>query len=205
LAGADTLGAGIGKIGSSGDAAGWPVPTAAGAADARNHQIAAEAGRKFLATPSPPSSGPECAPEGNPGNALPFPQHANGGPDFIGEPREMNHVLAVDDDPAMRQMISDYLSDRDLRVSTAADSREMTSIIDENIVDLVILDLKLASEDGLKLLHELRARSNLPVIVLTGHRRDEVDRVVGLELGADDYLTKPFSPRELLARIRAVL
>ena len=117
----------------------------------------------------------------------------------------MNHVLAVDDDPAMRQMISDYLSDRDLRVSTAADSREMTSIIDENIVDLVILDLKLASEDGLKLLHELRARSNLPVIVLTGHRRDEVDRIVGLELGADDYLTKPFSPRELLARIRAVL
>jgi DNA-binding response OmpR family regulator len=117
----------------------------------------------------------------------------------------VQHVLAVDDDPAMRQLIADYLSDQDFRVSTAADGREMARVIEESIVDLVVLDLKLANEDGLKLLRELRASSSLPVIVLTGHRRDEVDRIVGLELGADDYLTKPFSPRELLARIRAVL
>jgi DNA-binding response OmpR family regulator len=117
----------------------------------------------------------------------------------------VQHVLAVDDDPGMRQLIADYLADQGFRVSTAADGREMARIIEESIVDLVVLDLKLAGEDGLKLLRELRAISSLPVIVLTGHRRDEVDRIIGLELGADDYLTKPFSPRELLARIRAVL
>jgi DNA-binding response OmpR family regulator len=71
--------------------------------------------------------------------------------------------------------------------------------------DLIVLDLKLAEEDGLQLVRELRMKSSVPIIIVTGHRRDEVDRIVGLELGADDYLTKPFSPRELLARVRAVL
>jgi two-component system, OmpR family, response regulator len=115
------------------------------------------------------------------------------------------HILAVDDDPTMRELVADYLGSHGFRVSTAANGRNMADIIDEHIVDLVVLDLKLAEEDGLKLVRELRARSDLPIIVITGHRRDEVDRIVGLELGADDYLTKPFNLRELLARVRAVL
>jgi two-component system, OmpR family, response regulator len=115
------------------------------------------------------------------------------------------HILAVDDDPTMRELIAGYLSNHGFRVSTAASGREVAGIIDEEIVDLVVLDLKLAEEDGLQLVNELRTRSNLPIIVITGHWRDEVDRIVGLELGADDYLTKPFSLRELLARVRAVL
>src|SRR5688572_12963222 len=102
-------------------------------------------------------------------------------------------------------MIADYLADRGFKVSPAADGRQAACILAAGDVDLVVLDLKLAGEDGLELLRRLRCDSDLPVIVLTGHRREEVDRVVGLELGADDYLTKPFSLRELLARIRAVL
>jgi DNA-binding response OmpR family regulator len=115
------------------------------------------------------------------------------------------HILAVDDDPTMRELIADYLSKHGFRVSAVADGKDMAGIIDESIVDLVVLDLKLREEDGLKLVGELRTRSNLPIIIITGHRRDEVDRIVGLELGADDYLTKPFNLRELLARVRAVL
>src|SRR5262249_31647405 len=117
----------------------------------------------------------------------------------------VRHVLAVDDDQATRAMIADCLTNRNIRVTTAADGREMAGVLSAGGVDLVILDLQLGSEDGLELMRSLRAESDLPVIVLTGHRRDAVDRVVGLELGADDYLTKPFSPRELLARVRAVL
>src|SRR5262249_53172124 len=115
------------------------------------------------------------------------------------------HVLVVDDDRAMRAMIADYLADQNVRVSDAADSREMQRMRAAGGVDLVILDLKLGNEDGLEIVRALRAESDLPIIVLTGHRRESVDRVIGLELGADDYLTKPFSPRELLARIHAVL
>jgi two-component system OmpR family response regulator len=115
------------------------------------------------------------------------------------------HVLAVDDDAGMRGLIADYLGAHDFRVSTAVDGKAMAKIVADSAVDLVVLDLKLADEDGLKVLRELRAGNDVPVIVVTGQRRDEVDRIVGLELGADDYLTKPFNPRELLARIRAVL
>jgi DNA-binding response OmpR family regulator len=115
------------------------------------------------------------------------------------------HILAVDDDPMMRDLVSDYLSKHGFRVSAVADGREMARVIDDRIVDLVVLDLKLGEEDGLKLVGELRTRSKVPIIIITGHRRDEVDRIVGLELGADDYLTKPFNLRELLARVRAVL
>ena len=115
------------------------------------------------------------------------------------------HILAVDDDPAMRELIAGYLSSRGFRVSTAAGGEDMARVIDGTVVDLIVLDLKLAGEDGLQLVRELRTRSNVPIIVVTGHRRDEVDRIVGLELGADDYLTKPFNLRELLARARAVL
>src|SRR3712207_2765353 len=114
-------------------------------------------------------------------------------------------VLVVDDDPAMRAMIADYLGSQGFDVATAADGAEMARALAGGAVHLVLLDLKLSAEDGLNLLRGLRAASKLPVIVLTGERREELDRVLGLELGADDYLTKPFSLRELLARIRAVL
>jgi DNA-binding response OmpR family regulator len=115
------------------------------------------------------------------------------------------HVLVVDDDPAVRTMIADYLVSQNFQVSTAADGREMARVLAGGGIDLAILDLLLGHENGLEIVRALRAESDLPIIVLTGHHLDEVDRVVGLELGADDYLTKPFSPRELLARIRAVL
>jgi DNA-binding response OmpR family regulator len=115
------------------------------------------------------------------------------------------HILAVDDDPAMRKLIADYLTSHGFRVSTAAAGTEAARTMDESVVDLVVLDLKLGEEDGLQLVNELRARSSVPIIVITGHWRDDVDRIVGLELGADDYLTKPFNLRELLARVRAVL
>ena len=114
------------------------------------------------------------------------------------------HVLAVDDDPLIRQMIADYLAKHDCRVSAVADGRAMREVLAREVVDLIVLDLKLRTEDGMSLARTLRDESAIPIIMLTG-RREEADRVMGLELGADDYLTKPFSPRELLARIRAVL
>jgi two-component system, OmpR family, response regulator len=117
----------------------------------------------------------------------------------------MKHILVVDDDPAMRGMIADYLGNRNFRVSAVADGEGMAQVRRDSVVDLVILDMKLAREDGLDLMRRLGSPPVAPVIVITGHRRDEADRIVGLELGADDYMTKPFSLRELLARIRAVL
>jgi len=117
----------------------------------------------------------------------------------------MKHVLLVDDDLPLQRMVCAYLDSQDFRVSAVSDGPAMERVIAEEIVDLVILDMKLADEDGLLLLRDLRARSTVPVIILTGARRDETDRIVGLEMGADDYVTKPFSQRELLARIRAVL
>ena len=114
------------------------------------------------------------------------------------------HVLAVDDDPSIRQLIGDYLGQNDFRVTAVADGQAMQEVLAEHVVDLVVLDLKLKAEDGMALARRLRDDSNIPIIMLTG-RAEEADRVMGLELGADDYLTKPFSPRELLARIRTIL
>jgi two-component system OmpR family response regulator len=114
------------------------------------------------------------------------------------------HVLAVDDDPSVRKMIADYLGDNDIRVTALASGREIADIMARDIVDLVVLDWRLPGEDGMEIARRLRAESHVPIIMLTG-RKEEPDRVMGLELGADDYLTKPFSPRELLARIRALL
>jgi DNA-binding response OmpR family regulator len=114
------------------------------------------------------------------------------------------HVLVVDDDADVRQMIVDYLGDNDIRTTALPDGRDVNRIMAEDVIDLLILDLKLPGEDGMQIVRRLRDDSNLPIIMLSG-RRDEADRVMGLELGADDYLTKPFSPRELLARIRALL
>jgi two-component system, OmpR family, response regulator len=114
-------------------------------------------------------------------------------------------ILVVEDDRTMRHVVVDYLREHNIRVTSASDRDEMIRSCAADEPDLVILDLRLGQEDGLDLLRELRARSDVPVIITTGHRRDEIDRVVGLELGADDYIIKPFGLRELLARIRAVL
>jgi len=115
------------------------------------------------------------------------------------------HILVVDDDPAMRDMLTGYLANQNFRVSAVEDGEAMSHVLRDDVVDLIILDMKLAHEDGLDLMRRLGTPPDAPIIVVTGHRRDEADRIVGLELGADDYMTKPFSLRELLARIRAVL
>jgi two-component system OmpR family response regulator len=114
------------------------------------------------------------------------------------------HILVVDDDPQIRDLLKEYLAQNQLRVSVTSTGGEMSAILTENAIDLVVLDLRLAGEDGMTLALKLREESAIPVIILTGVR-DEADRIMGLELGADDFLTKPFSPRELLARIRTVL
>src|SRR4030095_4114698 len=114
------------------------------------------------------------------------------------------HVLVVDDDPLIRQTIVNYLGDYEMRVTALASGREITDVTAREMIDLLILDLKLPGEDGMEIARRIRAQSNMPIIMLTG-RKEEADRVMALELGADDYLTKPFSPRELLARIRSLL
>jgi two-component system OmpR family response regulator len=114
------------------------------------------------------------------------------------------HVLILDDDPSVRQLVRDYLLENELRVSAVATGAEFTAVMGSETIDLVVLDLRLQGEDGMQIARRLRETSAVPILMLTG-RADEADRVMGLELGADDYLTKPFSPRELLARIRALL
>ena len=114
-------------------------------------------------------------------------------------------VLLVEDDQALQRLILDYFGQNDIRTLIAAGRDDMVKQFEANNVDLVVLDLRLGHEDGFDLLREMRSTSDVPVIITTGHRRDEIDRIVGLELGADDYLTKPFNLRELLARVRAVL
>jgi two-component system OmpR family response regulator len=114
------------------------------------------------------------------------------------------HILVVDDDPDIRELLEDYLTENALRVSVVASGKAMSQVLADEAIDLVILDLRLAGEDGMAIVRTLRDSSSIPIVMLTGVR-DEADRVMGLELGADDYLTKPFSPRELLARIRTVL
>ena len=117
---------------------------------------------------------------------------------------QIQHILVVDDDPAMRKLISEYLAENDFRVTVAADGRKMAAALTEHSIDLIVLDLRLPGEDGITIARRLREQSALPIVVVSG-RLHEADRVMALELGADDYLTKPFSPRELLARIRTVL
>jgi DNA-binding response OmpR family regulator len=115
------------------------------------------------------------------------------------------HVLALDDDPAVRRLVADYLGENDIRVTACASGAELNACMAREVVDAVILDLRLQGEDGMQIARRLREQSaGIPILMLTG-RAEEADRVMGLELGADDYLTKPFSPRELLARLRALL
>ena len=114
------------------------------------------------------------------------------------------HILVVDDHHEIRDLVSRALAKEGFRVSTAGDGRSMRKAMDDGRIDLVLLDLMLPGEDGLALCRAVRAQSDIPIIMLTA-KGDEVDRVVGLEMGADDYLAKPFGSRELIARIRAVL
>ncbi len=118
----------------------------------------------------------------------------NGGP----------HILIVDDHREMRDLVSRALAKEGFRVSTAGDGKAMHKVLADADIDLIVLDLMLPGEDGLSLCRSLRAESDIPIIMLTA-KGDEVDRVIGLEMGADDYLPKPFGSRELIARIRAVL
>jgi two-component system, OmpR family, response regulator len=115
-----------------------------------------------------------------------------------------DHVLVVDDDDELRELLREYLERNGCRVSLAMDGREMRRILESARPDIVVLDIMLPGENGLALCRDLRARSTLPIIMLTA-RVDEVDRILGLEMGADDYLAKPFNPRELLARIKSIL
>ena len=118
--------------------------------------------------------------------------------------RATPNILVVEDDRETRMLIAKYLRTNACNVATAADGREMARAMTDHRVDLLILDVMLPGEDGLSLCRRVRAESQVPIIMLTAHGED-VDRIVGLEMGADDYMPKPFNPRELLARINAVL
>ncbi|MDP2751456.1 MAG: response regulator [Rhodocyclaceae bacterium] len=113
-------------------------------------------------------------------------------------------LLIVDDDPEIRRLLANYLAKNGFETIVARDGRAMTQALERHSVDLVVLDLNLPDSDGLTLCRDLRAHSNVPVLMLTA-RGEEADRIVGIEMGADDYLVKPFSPRELLARIKGIL
>jgi two-component system OmpR family response regulator len=115
-----------------------------------------------------------------------------------------DRVLIVDDDPEIRRLLVDYLGRNGYRAHAVADGGELRRALAENRFDLIVLDLMLPGEDGLEICRRLRSDSDIPIIMLTA-RGEETDRIVGLEMGADDYLPKPFNPRELLARIKGVL
>lgn len=117
---------------------------------------------------------------------------------------DQNHILVVDDDHEIRELLTDYLRDAGFHVSEAANGREMWRVVNKEPVNLIVLDLMLPGEDGLSLCREVRAQGDLPIIMLTA-KGTLVDRIIGLEVGADDYLPKPFDPRELLARIKVIL
>lgn len=117
---------------------------------------------------------------------------------------ESPHILVVDDDRQIRTMLARYLSDNGLRVAVADGGRQMAELIGKYRFDVVVLDVMMPGDDGFTLCQRLRATSTVPIILLTA-RGEDTDRVIGLELGADDYVAKPFNPRELLARIRAAL
>lgn len=117
----------------------------------------------------------------------------------------LDHILVVDDDPDVRNLVSHFFEKNGFRVSVVEDGKGLRSVLDSgDRIDLIVLDLMLPGDDGLVLCRNLRAQSNIPVVILSA-RGEEVDRIVGLEMGADDYLPKPFHPRELLARVRSVL
>jgi DNA-binding response OmpR family regulator len=118
---------------------------------------------------------------------------------------DVGHIVVVDDDSTLRQMVTRYLEDHNVPTKSASNKTELNRHLEGGQPGLIILDLRLGQDDGLDLLREIRSRSDVPIIITTGHRPEEIDRIVGLELGADDYIVKPFSLRELLARVRAIL
>ncbi len=114
-------------------------------------------------------------------------------------------IIVVDDDSTMRQMVTSFFAEHNIAAKAVSNGQELKRYFEGGGPRLVILDLRLGQDDGLDLLRSIRSHSDVPVIIMTGHRLDETDRIVGLELGADDYIAKPFSLREMLARVRAVL
>jgi DNA-binding response OmpR family regulator len=118
---------------------------------------------------------------------------------------DVGHIIVVDDDPTLQQMVTRYLEEHNVPTRAASNRAELHRHLEGTQPSLIILDLRVGQDDGLDMLREIRSHSDVPVIITTGHRPDEIDRIVGLELGADDYIVKPFSLRELLARVRAVL
>jgi len=114
------------------------------------------------------------------------------------------HIVVVDDEPDLRDLVQSYLTKHGMAVSVASGGKELRALMAERPVDLAILDVNMPGEDGIKLAHDLRRFGSIGIIMLTANT-DTVDRIVGLEVGADDYITKPFDPRELLARVRTVL
>ena len=121
------------------------------------------------------------------------------------ETDKVGHILVVDDDAMVRQTITNYLEQQSVPAASVSSRRDLSRHLEKANPSLILLDLRLGKEDGLDVLKEIRSHSDVPIIMMTGHSREEVDRVAGLELGADDYLVKPFSLRELLARVRAIL
>ena len=118
---------------------------------------------------------------------------------------DVGHIVVVDDDPSSRQMVIRYLEDHNIPTKPASNRTELNRHLMGTVPSLIILDLWLGQDNGLDLLREIRSHSDVPVIITTGHRSNEIDGIVGLELGADDYIVKPFILRELLARVRALL
>ncbi|NNM82153.1 MAG: response regulator [Burkholderiales bacterium] len=115
-----------------------------------------------------------------------------------------DHILIVDDDRDIRALLGDYLQKNGYRVTLVADGKRMQEVLESESISLIVLDLMLPGEDGLVLCRNIRAKSEIPVLMLTA-KGDDMDRIVGLEMGADDYVAKPFNPRELLARIKSIL
>lgn len=119
--------------------------------------------------------------------------------------KKNGHVIVVDDDESIRRLVTDYFEEQNIPVSAASNRNDLNRHFAKACPSLIILDLRLGDDNGLDLLKDIRSHSNVPVIIMTGHCVDESDRVVSLELGADDFIIKPFSLRELLARVRAIL
>ncbi|WP_281410392.1 response regulator [Rhizobium ruizarguesonis] len=117
----------------------------------------------------------------------------------------IKHVMVVDDDESVRNFLTDYLVAHELRVTATATGRAATEVLRNDDVDLILIDLNLGHEDGLDLVKATSEAFAVPIIIISGSRLDETDKVVGLELGAADYITKPFGNKELLARIRVSL
>jgi two-component system OmpR family response regulator len=117
---------------------------------------------------------------------------------------QLDHIVILDDDPEICNLLRQYLEKNGLRATTVNNGKALWRMLDEKHIDLIVLDLMLPGEDGLELCRNLRARLNIPILILSA-LGDETDRIIGLEMGADDYLAKPFNPRELLARIKVIL